>query len=166
MTRSPCFSRSPQSARDETRRSFEEAVLQGFQSLNPLRAAARNSLWLSLIMVFLGSIVNVAPFEYLDMDTEQMDDSLRAALVCLTFFLIVLSLYVVFESWDFLLYAQVSAAVGGLALAASFLASTDFPTTRVLAGLILTAGTLMVPSTVRRFRMTFLVIVKRYSPVF
>ena len=103
------------------------------------------------------------------MDLEHLEhghDSFTAALVCVMFFLIVSSLYVVFESWDFLLYAKVSAAAGGLALAASFLAPADFPTTRVLGTLILIIGTLMIPITVRRFRSTFLVIVKRYSPVF
>lgn len=136
-----------------------------FSTFNAKRGAARNSMWLGLLCLILSMMAHLDTWSEIAPGIE-----LTSSMISTLFFASVLALvgpaWYNFRTPDMAIYTAFS-AVGFIAcLGESCLIQSKFPTSKLVAFLILLGGLLSVPLTVLAFRRPLLAEVKKYVDVY
>ena len=143
--------------------NFSALITPKFASLNRMRAAARNSMWMSLVCILSAiSIFSSHSFKML-----AGEDSSMAALIIMVWMNILLSGgYYMFPDvfYQYLLYLFAALTVP-CAVDALYLKS-GFPTLTVLIDVYIVLEISTVPRTVKIFRGTFVEVIKARTEVF
>ena len=138
---------------------FVEVVTGKFASLNRLRAAARNSMWMSLLGMVL-AIMKIS-MKRLHRYMTELEDSMAALIICLWWDFITFTGYCLFKDFYFqdsaLIAAIITVPIAGDAL----LVKSGFPTLEFLIFVVCLVTLGVIPLTIHVFRSTFVGLVKK-----